>query len=433
MRAHWLDPDEQEQLMTLLLRYPGLLKFSNRGDLPLKMGGTTDIYLNERELRDHPEAGRKIVRLYSNALRRLDLDRFAEVPEAVSGIAGAISIETGLPYFTIREEAKQGRVTKGKIIGNPRYGDRVALIDDVITDGASKLVPYRECVKAGLNVTALVVLIDRQQGWREKFQAEGVNLPVWAGMTLHDVRKYLVARGLMQRCDAEIEAMNPIIVALDDRSWDEVLAIASKLRPMGFTLKANDLVFNLGIERLLPDLQVYGRVMVDLKNHDIPNTVANTCKHLRAHKPWAVTVHASGGGEMVKAAVNTLAGTGTNVLAITVLTSLKDECGDIFGGRTPLEEVLKLAEISHQAGAHGFVCSPQEARPLRDKYPDALIVTPGIQMPGAEKRDQVRTGTVAETIANGSSRVVIGRQILNAADPVAEAERILRDEVHAAC
>ena len=132
MRLPWLDPDEQKELVGNLLRW-GIIKVSNSRDLPLKSGGRTDIYLNLRDARSNPEAIRYISSLYARAIRRLRLDRFAEVPDAVSCFAGPVSLETDLPYLTIREEAKAGRVTKGKIIGDYRAGDRVAVLAGVAT------------------------------------------------------------------------------------------------------------------------------------------------------------------------------------------------------------------------------------------------------------------------------------------------------------
>ncbi len=426
--APWLDPVEQRSLCQLMLEV-GIIRRSNARDLPLKSGGKTDIYINARDARSNPHALEEIARAYENPLRRLRLDRFAEVPDAVSCFAGVISTQMRTPYITIREEAKAGRVTKGKIIGAFQRGERIALLDDVITDGASKVVPWRECISQGINVPALVVLVDRQQGWQKKFVAEDVKLPVWPGMTLHDVRRYLIESGTLIRCDKATEDRNPIIVALDGKSWSEILPTIDQLRTTGCKLKANDLLFNQGIERLLPDLQVYGDVMADLKAHDISNTVANTCQHLRACPPWAVTVHASGGGDMVKAAVQALEGTRTKVLAITILTSMDTKtCEEIYR-RRPWGEVRKLAEIAFKAGAHGFVCSPQETRRLLALYPNAIIVNPGVRSEGADVDDQKRISTPTGAMAAGASNIVLGRQLFGTPDPVAEVHRVLKEEL----
>ncbi|KKU91064.1 MAG: Orotidine 5'-phosphate decarboxylase [Candidatus Jorgensenbacteria bacterium GW2011_GWA1_48_11] len=428
-QAPWLDPTEQEELVRLLLTN-NLIKFSNRRDLPLKSGGKTDVYINLRDARNNPAAIKAIARAFENPLRRLGPDRFIEIPDSVSCFAGPLAIATGIPYITIREAPKAGRVAKAASIGQAPFGSSAAIIDDVVTDGESKIIPFLEAKELGLAVRELVVLVDRQQGWRKKFAERGIDLAVWPGMTLHDVRKLLVSQlGIMQRCDPETEKTNCIIVALDGKSWEETLAIADPLRPSGAILKVNDLLFDKGIASLIPDLQVYGRVMADLKCHDIPNTVKNTCERLRACPPWAVTVHASGGPEMVSAAVEALKGTPTKVLAITVLTSINEATSEEIFSRRPAEEVAVLAKMAAEAGAHGFVCSPQEVKMLKDSYPDKTIVTPGIRSDGTPKDDQARIATPKAAKENGADFLVMGRQILGAPDPVAEVKRVMTEEL----
>jgi orotidine-5'-phosphate decarboxylase len=252
-------------------------------------------------------------------------------------------------------------------------------------------------------------------------------------MTLHDVRRELIKDSRLSRCAREVEEKNPIIVALDGKSWEEILPIVDPLRTTGCTWKVNDLLFNEGIRHLLPELSVYGKVMVDIKGHEIPNTVENTCKHLNAMDAlddFFVTVHASGGSAMVKAARQTLhAGV---LLAVTVLTSIDPKtCKEIYH-RRPLGQVKKLASIAWEGHADGFVCAPQEVKALRAMFPEAVLVTPGVRSPGQETHDQRRVDTPANAIANGANYVVMGRQILGAQDPVAEVRRVLRDELNVA-
>ncbi|MFH1473159.1 MAG: orotidine-5'-phosphate decarboxylase [bacterium] len=426
----WLFPEEQAEVVQRLYEF-GLLKFDNDRSLPLKSGGTTDVYINLRNARARPESIKFVSELFAIPLQRLGVDQFVEVPDSVSCFAGPVSISTGIPYLTIREQEKEGRVSSAKVVGNPVSGQSVCIMDDVITDGQSKVVPHQKCVELGLDNRALVVLVDRQQGWQENLKKQGVNLPVWAGMTLHDVRRHLIQTlGVMQRCDQEVEDKNPIIVALDGKDWESILPIIDQLRTTGCILKVNDLLFAKGIEHLLPHLSVYGRVMADLKCHDIPNTVMNTCWRLRSCPPWAITVHASGGPKMIDAATKALAGTNTKVLAVTVLTSIDPvTCEEIYR-RRPMSQVIKLAEMAADNGAHGFVCSPQEVRELRTRFGlGSTIVTPGIRSAGVDAGDQKRTDTPVAAFENGSNYLVMGRQILGAADPVAEVRRILTEEL----
>lgn len=425
----WMDPSEQEEFVYNGLRYGYIIPSSKR-DFVLKNGERTDIYISLRKARNHHEAMRHITNLYANPLRRLDIDRFAEVPDAVSCFAGPLSLLINIPYITIREEEKSGRVTKGKIIGDPRFGDRVALLDDVITDGGSKIVPWRECKKARLTVPALVVAVDRQQGWKQNFAKHGIDLPVWAGMTLHDARRILIRGfGVMERCDKALEEKNPLIVAFDGKEWEEILPLIDALRTTGCILKVNDLLLGKGSDWLLENLGVYGRVMADIKGHDITNTLENMARRLRKNPPWAVTVHGSGGKDMIKKVVEVFKDTPTKVLVVTVLTSFdEDTCKEIYH-RMPRRQVLALAKIGAEAGAHGYVCSPEETPVLRQLHPGKTLVVPGIRSEGKDAGDQKRIGTPATTKESGADYLVMGRQILTAPDPVAEVMRVLKDEL----
>ena len=427
--SFWLTPGEQKEVIAKLVN-DHLIKWSNKRDLPLKMGGFTDVYINLRDARNYPEMTCFLADLYTHPLRRLPVERFAEVPDAVSPIAGVISANTRIPLVTIRQKAKAGRVSKGLTIGDLRPGERMVIIDDVITDGESKIQPLSTLQSAAVNTMGIVVLVDRQQGWQKKLAEAGFgDVGVWPAMTLHDVRRFLIEEKFMQRCNKSVEEKNPLIVALDSKSWEDLLPTIDQLRTTGCIFKVNDLLVGQGIKNLLPNLSVYGRVMADLKGHDIPNTVENICWQLHFCPPWAVTVHASGGGEMIKAAKKGLARTPTKVLAVTVLTSLNPQtCEEIYG-RQPLDQVLKLAEVAHAAGADGFVCSPQEAKTLKEKYPDKLLVTPGVRSAGKNAQDQERTATPKATMDEGATHLVMGRQILGAPDPIAEVHRLLKEEL----
>ena len=135
----WLTPGEQEEAIAGLWA-AGLLKCDNGHKLPLKSGGTTDIYVNLRMMRNDPEVMVYLSRLFANPLQRLRVDRIVEVPEAVSPLAGVISANENLPMVTVREAAKQGRVAGGQLIGEVKAGERVAIIDDVIKPRYAVLV-----------------------------------------------------------------------------------------------------------------------------------------------------------------------------------------------------------------------------------------------------------------------------------------------------
>jgi len=415
-KSTWLYSEEYSEVVQRLVEL-GLIKWSNKRNLPLKKGGFTDVYINLRDARNNPASTAYLAELFKIPLQRLQSSCFAEVPDAVSGIAGYLSVISGIPYITIREKPKEGRVAKATVIGRVGNGTAVDILDDVITDGESKIAPYREVLTQGMVPRSLIMLVDRQQGWREKFAEEKVDIPVWPGMTLHDVRKALIDLGHMRRCTPEAEAANKVIVALDGKTFEAYLPLVDELRTTGVILKVNDMVFGDGIEHLLPRLSVYGRVMVDLKSHDIPNTIANVCGRLRRHEPWAVTVHASGGAAMVRAAKEALEGSGTFVLGITVLTSIDPETCDVIYHRQPMEQVQNLAKVAMDAGADGLVCSPEETAMLRRLYPDAFIVNPGVRSEGVDAGDQKRISTPEGAIKNGANYVVMGREITGSSDP----------------
>jgi orotidine-5'-phosphate decarboxylase len=171
------------------------------------------------------------------------------------------------------------------------------------------------------------------------------------------------------------------------------------------------------------------RVFLDLKYHDIPNTVAAAVREAAQLGVNMLTVHASGGGKMLRAAVEAAqsAQADLQVLAVTVLTSLDDDdLGKIGLRGGVLDQVLRLTALALSNGCRGVVASAQEAAPLRKEFGfDFPIVTPGVRAAGSGPHDQVRIVTPAEAIAAGASHIVVGRPITEASDPGAEARAIL--------
>ena len=426
--SYWLAPFERDLVIQNLLRF-GLIEYDNDRGLPLKSGRTTDIYINLREARGNPEALSFLSKTYANPIQRIGPKIFAEVPDSVSCLAGVLSVMMKMPYITIREQAKEGRVAKASVLGATNFGDKVCILDDVITNGASKIVPYWECKRMGLDVLPLIVLVDRNQGWQEVFKSQNIEMPVWAGMSLHDVRRYLIENGIMRRCNEYTEEKNPIILALDGKNWEEILPVIDELRTTGCILKVNDLLGYEGSKNLIPDLQVYGRVMADIKGHDILNTLKNHSDRLLENPPWAVTVHGSGGEEMIAKVVEVFKKTPTKVLVVTVLTSIDENtCEEIYN-RKPLDQVKVLAAIAKRAGAHGLVCSPQEVKELKELYPDKIFVCPGVRSAGVDANEQERIGTPKAAMDDGADYLVMGRQVLAKPNPIMEVMRLLTEEL----
>lgn len=176
-------------------------------------------------------------------------------------------------------------------------------------------------------------------------------------------------------------------------------------------------------------------IFLDLKLHDIPATVESAVASAAALGVRYLTIHAGGGAAMVEAAVRRAeSASNLTILAVTVLTSLDDADLSAMGvAEGASGHALRLARVAYAAGARGFVCSAAEARAMRAAFgDDVVLVTPGIRPGGAAAGDQKRVGTPAQAIAEGSSVLVVGRPIREAADPRAAARQILAEIAEAA-
>ena len=229
--------------------------------------------------------------------------------------------------------------------------------------------------------------------------------------------------------------MNQILVALDVDTAEAAYGLADKLRGIVGGFKIGSRLFTSHGPSIVESLVARGdRVFLDLKFHDIPNTVAGAVAAATRLGVWMVNVHASGGYAMMKAArdaADAEASKATRpaplVIAVTVLTSHSQESMDEIGlgGSRISDQVERLAALAQSAGLDGVVASPQEIALVRKRCGAAFeIVTPGIRSASDEKGDQSRTLTAAQALAAGASYLVVGRPIIGAADPRAAAERI---------
>jgi orotidine-5'-phosphate decarboxylase len=243
--------------------------------------------------------------------------------------------------------------------------------------------------------------------------------------------------------------MIPIYVALDVPDAARAHALVSRLGPELDRVKVGLELFTREGPALVRELRERGLgVFLDLKLHDIPQTVASAVKAAAALDVELLTVHAAGGRRMLEAAVAAASAEDPaeeassrdhphpgrlRLLAVTVLTSLSGaEVGEAWG-RTPapdpLQEVLRLARMAMAAGVDGVVASPREAGALRQALgPRAAVVTPGVRFAGGEAHDQVRIATPEEAARSGASHLVVGRAVTGASDP-AQALARLRAEV----
>ena len=221
-----------------------------------------------------------------------------------------------------------------------------------------------------------------------------------------------------------------LIVALDVSSAAAAQKIVAAVADSARIYKVGVQLYTAEGPQIVRDLVASGRqVFLDLKYHDIPNTVAAAVKEAARLRVSMLTVHAAGGGNMLRAAVDAARYTNasTMVLAVTVLTSLDQRDLEHAGVRgSVVDQVSRLAALAIANGCHGVVASAQEASTLRSELGgDFLIVTPGVRPAGSGHGDQARVVTPSEAIASGASYIVVGRPITEAPDPAAEAREIL--------
>ena len=236
-----------------------------------------------------------------------------------------------------------------------------------------------------------------------------------------------------------MNAMGPrVVVALDFANPMHALALADRLDPAACALKVgNEMFVVAGPEPVRWMIERGFRVFLDLKFHDIPNTVAQACAAATRLGVWMLNVHAAGGRAMLVAARESVDATAAEtgkarplLIAVTVLTSLGDQdLAELGAAETAPRQALRLARLTAAAGLDGVVCSAVEAPALRSSLgPRFALVTPGIRPSGSARDDQTRIITPEAAIANGADYLVIGRPITQAPDPVA-ALRLINDSL----
>jgi orotidine-5'-phosphate decarboxylase len=222
----------------------------------------------------------------------------------------------------------------------------------------------------------------------------------------------------------------PIAVALDAPNLSVAKEWAKQVSPFVSTLK-------IGLETYLRDgkdsIQSIREIsdceiFLDLKLHDIPATVAGACKSVLELNPKYLTVHASGGKDMIKAAAEAMPQ--TLIVAVTILTSIDEKSLQEIGFKNPANKsALDLALLAISAGARAIVCSPQEVSEIRRNVPkEIVLITPGVRPLGSNANDQQRIATPEEALTNGADLLVIGRPITSA-DDVGKAAKLISEEV----
>ncbi|MER2512239.1 MAG: orotidine-5'-phosphate decarboxylase [Nitrosomonas ureae] len=218
-----------------------------------------------------------------------------------------------------------------------------------------------------------------------------------------------------------------IIVALDFPDGNSALQLVHQLDPQLCRLKVGKELFTATGPQLLEQFMTRGfDVFLDLKFHDIPNTVAKACQVAAHLGVWMVNVHALGGRKMLQAAREAITPGTTNLIAVTLLTSMdQDDLADIGLAGQPAQIVDRLARLAYECELDGVVCSALETTQLRQQFgSEFCLVTPGIRMPDNNADDQRRVTTPQQAIRNGANYLVIGRPITQATDPLLACQQL---------
>ena len=214
--------------------------------------------------------------------------------------------------------------------------------------------------------------------------------------------------------------MNPVFVAIDTPRMERARTLAEQVRGTAGGVKLGLEFFSANGPEGVASIAALGLpVFLDVKLHDIPNTVAKAVEALAPLKPAVLTVHAAGGRAMLEAA-KAAASPETRVVAVTVLTSLDgDDLRSIGVDSEPREQVERLAALARSAGLDGIVCSGAEVAAAKAAWPEGFFVVPGVRPPGGDVSDQKRVVTPRQALDDGASILVIGRPITGAEDPAA--------------
>ena len=210
----------------------------------------------------------------------------------------------------------------------------------------------------------------------------------------------------------------PIYLAVDTPNLDDASALVAKVRHHIGGIKLGLEFYSANGHHGVHEMAKHGLpIFLDLKLHDIPNTVAKAIQALNPLEPAILTVHAAGGRAMMEDA-KAAAGANTKVVGVTVLTSLDQKDLSAIGvGDEPSLQVQRLADLAREAGLDGIVCSGEEVKTARKSWKDGFFIVPGVRPVNGALGDQKRTVTPAEAMARGASIIVVGRPISKAADP----------------
>lgn len=225
---------------------------------------------------------------------------------------------------------------------------------------------------------------------------------------------------------------NPIFCAIDTSNIETATNLVSQIKPhIGGIKLGLEFFTSCGISGCHTMKEFDLPMFIDLKLHDIPNTVASALRGIFSLEPEYTTLHISGGSEMLKSSVslkNELQSK-TNLLGVTILTSFNDNTIEELGfGSSVKHSIEQLTSIAHESGLDGIVCSPQEVKHIKETYKNKLkLIVPGIRSSNNVNNDQKRTLSAKEAISAGADIIVVGRPITKAKDPAESAQKLLQE------
>ena len=225
---------------------------------------------------------------------------------------------------------------------------------------------------------------------------------------------------------------NPIFCAIDTNKIETATSLVNQIKPYIGGIKLGlEFFTSCGIAGCHTMKEFNLPLFIDLKLHDIPNTVTSALRGIFSLEPTYTTLHISGGSEMLKSSVNLKneLESKTNLLGVTILTSFDDNTIDELGfGSSVKHSIEQLTSIAHESGLDGIVCSPKEVKNIKESYKDGLkLIVPGIRGKSNSNDDQKRTLSAKEAISAGADILVIGRPITKAKDPAKAAENLLQE------
>ena len=409
----WLNRWEIESTVDALTKYDvEIVEFN---------GEDGEILLRLDKARQSPDAIGFLTDIYKNPVTRLRPDLLVEANDSVSTIVPLLAREMGIPYLKFNTASGElDEEARGHSVTNKR----AVIITDTIENAEAIMPVYRACKKRRLDIGPMIALLDMANGWRRNFDKFQVDMPVWPGMSIDDMRRSLMSQGYIER-PLEEGVVNPVIFSLEGKKWDHAMHVARSLQPLGCLYQVSDHVVEYSCADIVGYLGIYGPVIVDLNISHAPAVAGDICTRLKKYRPWAVTVDGFSGEKLTQVAVKSLRGSSTRVLVNALAPALdKAEMGLLHATPKPERLIDRIAESTNRAQADGIVCAPEHVLAIKKRYPKMLVIaadarTTGSSLPADEDDPNI------DALRHGASYVVVDMSVLDSADVAARAREVL--------